>query len=81
MTPYTVAELIAYLRDNYKLDDTLLVNIYTEDDYRVACGDTTIPWTEGANILTQEFVWDWLNPEVYDWMAKTIGEEEEKENG
>lgn len=81
MSPFTVEELIAHLRDNYKLTDTVIADIYTEEDYREACGDTTIPWTEGAQILTQEFVWDWLNPEVYNWMAKTIGEEEEKANG
>lgn len=78
MMDMTMGALIDHLQRNYKWDDTLLVDIYNEDDYRDACGDTTIPWSQGASLIASDGGMDWLNPEVQNSMAQIIGEEEEK---
>lgn len=79
MKAMTMGALLDYLQRNYKWDDTLLVDIYEKVDYELACGDTPIPWERGAYILEQSA--DWVNPDIQNWMAQTIGEAEENDNG
>ena len=76
MKAMTVGALIDYLQRNYKWDDTLLTYIIEEDDYAEACATSPIPWERGAHILADNT--DWITPEIHNWMAQTIGEEEEK---
>lgn len=78
MMDTTVGALIDYLQRHHKWDETILVNILGEEDYREACGDTTIPWTQGASIIASDGGMDWLNPEIQNSMAQIIGEAEEK---
>jgi hypothetical protein len=77
MRATTMGALIDHLQRHYKWDEVLLVNILTEEDYLESCGDTTIPWERGAEIVTQGGL-DWLNPEIQNSIAQIIGEEEER---
>jgi hypothetical protein len=77
MKALTVGALTDYLQRHYKWDETLLVNILTEEDYQEACKGTPIPWERGAHIIAGGGL-DWLNPEMQNAMAQIIGEEEEK---
>lgn len=79
MKAITVGELIADLRDNYRLDSTVIIYMLTDEDYEEACQGTPIPWEQGARTIANEANWSWLTPEIYDTMARTIGEEEENE--
>jgi hypothetical protein len=76
MKATTVGALIDMLQRHYKWDETLLVDILTVSDYEQACEGSPIPWERGAYILEQNA--DWIHPDIHNWMAQTIGEEEEK---
>jgi hypothetical protein len=76
MMATTAGALIESLKKYYDTNETVIAIILTQPDYENACEGTPIPWERGAHILTEES--DWIYPEIHNWMAQTIGEEEEK---